>query len=45
MSQINDIAVKALTENKPNHCIVGVPMNTDIADIIESVRCERIKYN
>ena len=40
MSQINGIAVKALTENKPKHCIVGVPMNIDIADIIESVQCE-----
>ena len=40
MSRINGIAVKALTENKPKHCIVGVPMNIDIANIIESVRCE-----
>ena len=37
---INGIAVKSLTENKPKQCIVGVPMNIDIADIIESVRYE-----
>ena len=41
MNQINSIAVKALTGNKPKHCVVGcVPMNVDVADIIESVRCK-----
>ena len=40
MNQINGIAVKSLTENKPKHCIVGVPINIDFADIIESMRCE-----
>ena len=34
MSQKNGIAVKALTMNKPKHFIVGMPMNVDIADII-----------
>ena len=38
MSQINGIAVKSLTENKPKHCIVGVPMNIELPTL--SNRCD-----
>ena len=42
MSQINDIVVRALHENKPKYCIVQfiLPMNINIADVIKSVQCD-----